>query len=37
LRGGAYSYQRTRFSESTSLEFTIRAGHVIEIFENFGG
>ena len=32
-----YAYQRTRFAEPTSLEFTVRAGRVVEIFENFGG
>jgi hypothetical protein len=32
-----YAYQRTRFAEPTSLEFTIRGGRVVEIFENFGG
>jgi len=32
-----YAYQRTRDEEPTSLEFTIRGGRVVEIFENFGG
>ena len=32
-----YVYLRSRDGEPTSLEFTIRDGRVIEIFEDFGG
>ncbi len=32
-----YLYQRSREGEPTSLQFTIRSGRVVEIFEEFGG
>jgi hypothetical protein len=32
-----YLYQRSREGEPTSLQFTIRSGRVVEIFEDFGG